>query len=202
MTVVNGYCTLDELKARLDISTTDTADDTKLEVIIQAASRAIDAKTGRRFYATTADETRYYTAEADDVVFTDEIISVTSLLTDDDGTRAYATTWASTDYELEPVNAALDGKPYTRIELAPYSPYTFPEGVRRGIQITGIFGFCTAEAHPDVVREACLIQSARLFKRKDAPFGVVGSPELGQLQPLNKLDPDVELMLQGVTRLI
>lgn len=55
MTVVNGYCTLDELKARLDISTTDTADDTKLEVIIQAASRAIDAKTGRRFYATTAD---------------------------------------------------------------------------------------------------------------------------------------------------
>ena len=202
MAVVNGYCTLDEIKARLDISTTDTADDTKLEVIVQGVSRSIDAMTGRRFYSTTDDETRYYTADDPEYLFTDDIIAVTTLHTDSDGVRSYATTWTSTDFDLEPINGTLDGKPYTRIELAPYSPYSFPEGVRRGVRIVGTFGYNTTGSHPDVVREACLIQTARVFKRKDASFGVAGSPELGQQSPLNKLDFDVELMLQGVKRLI
>ena len=202
MTITNGYCSLEDLKARLDISTSDTADDAILEVIIQAASRSIDAMTGRRFYSTTDDEIRYYTAEANDVLYTDEILSITTLKTDDDGDRTYEYTWSTDDYDLLPYNATIDGRPYTRIELAPYGEYRFPAGSPKGVQIVGKFGFCATGSHPDVVREACMIQSARIWKRKDAPFGVVGSPELGQLQPLNKLDPDVELLLLGVKRLI
>ena len=200
MSITNGYCSLTEIKDRLDI--TDTDDDTKLEVIVQAVSRSIDALTGRRFYSTTADETRVYTAEDSEILFTDEIQTITTLKTDLDGDRTYENTLTTDDYELSPANAALDGKPYTYIEIMPYADYSFPRGVKRGVQIVGTFGYCATGSHPDVVREACLIQSARIFKRKDAPFGVVGSPELGQLQVLSKLDPDVALLLDGVRRVI
>ena len=200
MTITNGYCTLAQIKARLEID--DFKDDSILESVVQGVSRSIDAMTGRRFFSTTADETRYYTADFSDVLYTDDLLSITTLKTDDDGDRTFENTWTTDDYDLLPDNAAVDGKPYTRIELAPYGDYTFPAGTRKGVQIVGRFGYNATDSHPDVVREACLIQSARIFKRKDAPFGVVGSPEMGQLQPLARIDPDVELMLRGVTRLI
>lgn len=200
MTITNGYCTLDEIKARLDISTTDTDDDALLEVIVQAVSRQVDAMTGRRFWATTDDETRYYTPESDDILFTGDLLSITTLKTDDDGDRTYENTWTTDDYDLMPDNAALDGRPYTMIEVTPLGDYDFPLGERKGVQIVGKFGYCATGSHPDVVREACLIQASRIWKRKDAPFGIVGSPELGQLQTINRLDPDVVELLRGVTR--
>lgn len=200
MTITHGYCTLEQAKERLDISTADTADDTILEAVVTAVSRQIDAMTGRRFYSTTADEVRYYTAFFDDVIWVDDLTSVSSLETDADGDRTYETSWSATDYDLCPVNAALDGFPYTYIEAAPLGNYSFPTG-RKGVKLTARFGYCADEAHPDVVREACLIQTARIWKRKDAPFGVTGSAEMGQLQTITRLDPDVELLLQGVRKL-
>ena len=200
MTITNGYCTLAQIKARLDIA--DFQDDAILESVIQGVSRSIDAMTGRRFYSTTADETRYYTAQFGDVLYVDDLLSITTLKTDDDGDKTYENTWTTDDYDLLPDNAALEGRPYTRIDLAAYGDYTFPIGTRKGIQIVGKFGYCATDSHPDVVREACLIQAARIWKRKDAPFGVTGSPEMGQMSPISKIDPDVELLLRGVTRLI
>jgi hypothetical protein len=47
------------------------------------------------------------------------------------------------------------------------------------------------------VRQATLIQATRLFKRKDAPFGVIGSAEMGQLQVVPTIDPDIKLLLAG-----
>lgn len=204
MSISHGYASLDDLKERLDI--TDTDDDYILEAVIEAASRAIDAYTGRRFWSTTAssdDETRYYTAEVDDVLFPDDLQSVTGFWTDEDETRAWSTTWSSTDYELLPYNATLDGHPYTRIELAPDADHDFCAGLRKGVKITGSFGYCAGDDNtPKVVTQACLLQSARLFKRKDAPFGVAGTPELGMLRLESELDPDVRLMLAGVRRVI
>jgi hypothetical protein len=49
-----------------------------------------------------------------------------------------------------------------------------------------------------MVKQACLIQTARWFKRQDAPFGVLGSPEFGNYTRLQAaLDPDVQMMLSG-----
>ena len=49
---------------------------------------------------------------------------------------------------------------------------------------------------PDSIKLACELQATRLFKRKDAAFGVLGSPEFGTFSRLqSKLDPDVELLL-------
>lgn len=69
-------------------------------------------------------------------------------------------------------------------------------------QATGqTFGGEGAEV-PDVIQMATLLQAARFFKRKGAPFGIAGSPEMGsELRLLSRLDPDVELMLFGQRRI-
>lgn len=49
---------------------------------------------------------------------------------------------------------------------------------------------------PDAVKLACLLQASRFFIRKNAPFGVAGSPQDGsEIRLLARLDPDVLVML-------
>lgn len=192
MALTNCYCTLAELQARMSIG--DTVDDVILEQVITGVSRMIDAYTHRRFYAAT--ETRYYTPRRHDSCIVDDLLSVTTVATDDDGTRAWATTWASSDYELMPPNAALDSKPYTVIQTTPAGRYWFPR-VSRGLKIAGSFGY--AATTPAIIREACLLQAARVFKRKDSPFGVAGVGELGVMR-ISTLDPDVKILLSSMIR--
>ena len=192
MTITNGYATLAEARARMGITVSaDTTDDTIIENVIEAVSRLIDNYTGRRFHTTTSDEIRYFTPEHSEYLGTGDIISITTLQTDEDGDRAYEKTWATTDYDFLPYNASLDSKPYTELQITPNGDYAFPSGAK-SVKITGKWGY---SAVPDAINEACLLQTFRLFKRKDAPFGVVGSAELGQLQVIPKLDPDVKLLL-------
>ena len=117
MAITNGYCTAAELKSWLGI--TDATDDTILEVAIESVSRWIDDYCWRRFYKNTEDETRYYTAPSSYYLHTDDIVSITTLKTDDDGDRTYETTWATTDYDLIPYNATVLGVPYTSIVVSP-----------------------------------------------------------------------------------
>ncbi len=197
MAIVNGYTTLSTVKARLGIP--DTADDATLEAIITAVSRWIDRYCGRRFYTTASDETRYYEAAQADRLFMDDIISVTGLATDEDGDGVYETAWAATDYTLEPANAVLDGEPYTAIKTTPNGSYAFPVGVSRGVKVVGKFGYSSTTPAP--VEEACIIQCARIYRRKDAPFGVTGSPEFGNTAVIMRLDWDVRYMLETYRRL-
>lgn len=192
MALTNCYCTLAELQARMDIE--DTADDAILEQVITGVSRHIEQYTHRKFYAAT--ETRYYTPAAEDWCEIDDLLTATTVATDDDGTRAWSTAWAATDYELLPANAATDSEPYTTIETAYNGRYTFPL-LPRGLKIVGSFGYATST--PAVVREACLLQCVRLFKRKDSPFGVAGVGELGVMR-ISTLDPDVKALLAHVVR--
>jgi hypothetical protein len=51
---------------------------------------------------------------------------------------------------------------------------------------------------PPTIKLATQLQASRWLKRRDAPFGIAGSPELGsELRLLAKLDPDVEVLLDG-----
>ena len=54
--------------------------------------------------------------------------------------------------------------------------------------------------YPPQIVEATAIQAARLFRRKDAPFGVIGSPEFGQVSTIAKVDPDVKLLTRRFRR--
>ena len=62
MTAQNGYVTLAELKASLNIAGDDTADDSALASVIERASRAIDGYCGRFFYPLRA--TNYFDTPA------------------------------------------------------------------------------------------------------------------------------------------
>ena len=55
--------------------------------------------------------------------------------------------------------------------------------------------------HDPVAEQAALLQAARLYKRKDAPFGVAGAGALGQVVAISDLDPDVRMMLFPVRRI-
>lgn len=178
MAIVNGYALLTELKAYLDIQ--DADDDAMLELRIDAASRQIDGWCGRVFYTETA--TRTVTTDLPDVVFlADDLISIDTLATDEDRDRVYEVTWDATDYALDPPFRidAIDGR-------------RFPTG-RLGVQITGTWGY--ANEVPQAIIEATLLQATRLYKRKDAPFGIAGSVELGQLQVIGNIDPDVKQLI-------
>ena len=152
MPIVNGYTTLAAIKAVKRIGSSDANDDEFIEDLINAASRYIDNASGRRFHTTTADETRYFSSETGGVVYPGDLLSITTLKTDEDGDRTYEVTWATTDYDLLPDNAALNGRPYVSIELAPNGRYSFPTQ-RRSVQIVGKFGFSTTA--PADIAKAC-----------------------------------------------
>lgn len=194
------YCTLEELKARLwpTGATADTVEDTSLASVITAASREIDNYCGRRFYTTATDETRYFSTEDPEYLFLDDdLISVTSLKTDNDGDGTYEETWATTDYRMEPVNAALGGRPYTWITLKPQGVRAFTT-IRHAVQIVGKFGYATTAPTP--IKEACILHCIRLFRRKDAPFGVLGPTEMGQVLTIPSVDPDIRRILDSYRR--
>jgi hypothetical protein len=157
--ITNGYATLDEFKDRLSETELEANpdDDTVIMDMIESASRLFDSLTFRRFYSTSADETRYFAASSPERVFTDDIISVTSIKLDIDYDRTYETTLAATDYIMCPDNAALNGEPYTYIEKDPLGNYSFPRH-RRGMEIVGKFGFCLAAPKDvtDAVLDICM----------------------------------------------
>lgn len=186
MTITNGYVTRNDFKERVTID--DHLDDDKLDNIITAASRLVDDVCGRRFYAAT--ETRYYTPDDGNYLRVDDLLSVTTLKTDEDGDRTYEVTWATTDYDLMPLNATLDGWPYMSIETTPDGDNPFPI-LAKSVELKGSFGF--ASTTPPAIQEACVLATHRLLKRADTPLGVSAAAALGQMQVLIRelgSDPD------------
>lgn len=184
MAITNGYATLDELKSRLDV--TNGNHDAKLEQIIEAASRQIDGWTARTFYVEEG-VTRTVTADEGDVLLLDrDLIALDGIATDEDGDRVYEISWDVSQVEFD------GDPPYQALYLVPLASRFFPLG-RNRVQVTGDWGYSATV--PDAIREACLLVAARYFKRKDAPFGVAGSADHGQLLTLPGMDPDVKQLI-------
>lgn len=201
------YCTAAELKTHLRI--TDTDDDTPLGISITAASRAVDHACNRQFGQTSPAAARYYTWEGGEMpvqhsrygyremLEIDDLMSTTNLVVkgdyDDDG--VYETTLTAAAANLYPWNAAANGRPWTHLVLSANEAFpTLP----RAVEITALWGW---SAVPTLVKQATLVQAARFFSRRNSPFGIAGSPELGsELRLLARLDPDVAQMLGTVAR--
>ena len=164
-----------------------------LENIVEAVSRWIDAYCGRIFYVTSS-ETRVYTPITSHLVVTDDIVTITSVKLDI-GARTYPTTMASTDYDTLPYNTAATVTPIMGLTLTPNSAYSFYPSISKSVQIVGTFGVSASCTWLEQVREACEIQCARIYKRKDAPFGVTGMNALGQNTIISDLDADVKALL-------
>jgi hypothetical protein len=178
------YCSVEELKSRLGI--TDTVDDFELQLAVEAASRSIDEMCGRYFWRGSG--TRTYVPQSIYGQQIDDLVSVTTFKTDSTGNGTYDQTWTQgTDYALTvswgQYNTGAKGEtwPYNGFTiLGPqFIPYVWPWSHQDRIQIVGVFGW---PAVPLAVRQATLIAAADLFKLKDAPFGVLGSPDLGMMR--------------------
>jgi hypothetical protein len=199
VTIPNAYISLAQFKVSFFPATSqgDTADDATIAGAIGAVSRMIDDYCGRQFFAGSAGETRYFSPSDLRICYTDDLVSITEVATDDGLNRTFSNVWATTDWEYGPRNASAHGRPYTWIQVTPNGNNAFP-GWRDSVRIKATYGWSTVPAQ---VQQACLIQSLRLFKRKDAPFGVMGTAEMGQLMVIPKLDPDIVTLLRGVRRL-
>jgi hypothetical protein len=188
-----SYASLSEFKAAVGI--TDSTDDGALQSVLDATDTLIDLYCDRKTGFGTATETRYYTAEDYEYVLTDDLVSVTTLQTDDDANGTYETTWTSgTDYVLAPRNAALDGFPYTEIDTSVTWPRNFPKDVYLGVKVVGVFGFPSV---PAAVKQAEIIQAGAVWNSRTAPFGVIGSADLGGILRMSRaLHPEAALILE------
>lgn len=187
-----NYVTADEAKEYLRIPAADTADDVRLGLDVAAASRAIDRATNRQFGKLEAAAVRYYTAEYDCdrgwFVTIDDLQDLTGVEVTSSGNTI-------TDYRLAPLNAAGDGRPFTELV---FGSTVRPATSYGGVSVLASFGW---SAVPDTIKDAALLQTARFFKRSDAPFGVAGSPESGsEMRLLAKVDPDVAVMVSDYVR--
>lgn len=180
-TLQTGYCTVEEIKARLGI--TSTADDFELRGAVDAVSRQIDAYCDRWFYRAT--QTRTYAPADLYTVPVDDLVSVTSLATDASGDGTFETTWATSDFQLLPTNApsGAEARPYTMIRAvgARYMPVYWAGPLARAerVQVVGVWGW---PAVPAAVRQAARVLASEMFKLKDAPFGVAGFGDFGPVR--------------------
>ncbi len=189
MAIVNGYCSLAEIKASARI--TDSVDDSLLELAVESASRMVDSYTQRYFYnAGTA--TRLFVPQDSYVAEIDDLITLTTLQTSDGDD--FGTTWAAKDYQLEPLNGNVDGltgHPATRIRAVDDFIFNVLDG-EATVRVVGVWGW---SAVPIAVKQATIIQAARIFKRNDSPLGIAGFGEMGAVRVGVQLDPDVKHLI-------
>lgn len=196
---MTDYCTVAELKSSDHLNVIDGDSDVVLGDIIGAVSNWIDSVTGRLF-GVTAVETRYFTSTDSRILFCDDISTATGLViqTDDDADGTFENTWAANDYTLRPYNPK-NGWPYEAIEVNYYGARTFPRH-KRGVKIQAAFGFA---AVPDPIKQACLLQSERLFKRMATPLGSSGMSAVGEVRlQIPAADGDVKALLEPFMRLM
>lgn len=173
MAITNGYITLATLKTELQID--DGLDDARLELSISAASRQIDAHSGRVFWLESGAATRFYNVAEPMVADVLDIASRTGLVVsiDEDDDGGFSTTLTeTTDFILEPLNAEYltPIQPWDRITMV--DNYRFPMKRRPGLRVTAVHGY---PAVPDAVSSACLIQAKNIYK-------VTGSGVFGSMQ--------------------
>lgn len=183
------YITVAQLKAYKTIG--DTVDDVELATAITAASRAIDLDCNRQFGNVASPVERFYAASFNGrlgrwTVPIDDLQTTVGLVV-----KVGATT--VTDYVLEPRNAVADGLAWTRLVFGPNAE-AYPscdDGYQASA--TASWGW---SAIPTAVVQACKIQADRFAVRRNSPFGVAGSPDLGnELRLLARVDPDVAVSL-------
>jgi hypothetical protein len=200
--MAQDYVTAGELKATLELTGESFADD-DIGVAITAASRAVDHSCDRRFWADSdANQIRYYTPTSSVVLQIDDLVTLTALATDDQGDQTFTQTWTvNTDVFLEPLNAAADAEPYTRLCTNPArSSLYFPVQYGRSVRVTGKFGWA---AVPASATQATTIIAGRLLKRaRETPMGVVmaGVGFDGAAIRIASQDPDVVMLLSPLRR--
>jgi hypothetical protein len=193
--VTNGYCTPTDLQSRFNLDGDEN--DPLFINAINAASRWIDKYCARSFFDVVTPAARVFRAKHCDAIEVDDFSTTTGLIvaTDSGDNGTYGTTWTvTTDFVVEPANGVVDGLtgvPYHVIRSV--GGRRFPvTGRRNRIQVTARWGWAEI---PSAVEDACMIQAAHLFRRKDTPDGIAGAADFGVVRVSRFVDPDVEMLL-------
>jgi len=166
------YCTPEQLKSGTGIS--DNLDDREILDACRSVSRWIDGHCNRVFARRSltwlVDACGYYQVKVPDLV------SVTTLKTDNDADGVFETTWTTADYELQPVNAALEVEPQPYTSIAAVGSLLFPVRTSRlgrppRAQIVGVFGWPSL---PSGVSTAAGLLATDYLNAGGMKFGVMG----------------------------
>ena len=210
------YTTPAELRDHIEKSLGDK--DTVLEMVIEAASRAIDNYCNRPdgFVALSVATARVYAGSGGGVQRIDEAVAVTLVEVKRSVDDSAYVSWAAADWLAfsGDVNSPnFNGTPYEFLMAAPGGTYTyFTGGATSGrsgfrpdvlsvrgaptVRVTAKWGY--AVDIPPAVRQACIIQAARLLKRGEGAYAdATGSADFGELQFRRRLDPDAEFLLKN-----
>jgi len=200
MAITNGYATLTEIKNYMSIS--DSTDNDLLENLVESASRSIDRIANRRFYLDATASARLYRAYSNIFVYVDDIGTTSNLVVavDENGNGTYSKTLTlNTDYILDPLTSQSLNRPFTQLTMVsnteswPIFPGLTSNGLRPGVQVTARWGWPSV---PDDLNMACLILTADLYKRKDAPGGILGLGDLGVVR-MSPIGRDVTAMVRA-----
>lgn len=194
-----AYCTDTELESWIQDGS--GANSAELLLAIEAASRSVDKATNRQFGLVASAEDRYYTAEYDRrlrrwVIEIDDLMTATGLEINVDLDSDGIYDDEIDNYDLTPINASANSRPWTQIIVDPESA-NLPTNALNGVKVTARYGWTTV---PDTIKLATMIQASRLFARRNAPFGVAGNPEVGEMRLLEKLDVDLMTSVQSYVR--
>lgn len=169
------YCTIEALKSSFKDSR--STDDLEYHSACFAASRAMEQYCQRTFYRTTETRTLIPTSmyRVELPAFHD-LVSVTTVRTDDDGDGTFEATWAASDYQLlcldntPNINAAPEPRPYSKIKAIGTRNFPvlnmMPRSRLDRVEVTGVWGW---QQVPWAIKKAAEIVAAETFKLKDAP---------------------------------
>lgn len=186
------YCTPEQLKSRVGIA--DNVDDREILGACRSVSRWIDEYCDRVFARRTVTiplaPCGYYSLQ------TPDLVSVTTLKTDDDGDGVYETTWLTSDYELQPVGADVQLQPQPYTSIAAVGTRLFPvttsrTGRRYRAQAAVVAGWPSL---PAPIAEAAGLLATDYLAAAGMKFGVMGFDGYAiraRMNPLalTKLDP-------------
>jgi hypothetical protein len=182
VTITHGYATVLEFKDHLQDNRLDDNDEA-VERVIEAASRIIDGATQRRFWADEFPSSRLFRATPYTALFVDDYVELVSVTPETD-IGVLGTAYPSTDYRAGPLNAAVQGWPYSHIEGS------FSSWWSNMISVEAVWGWPSV---PKAITQACLMMSARLYKRREAINGTLGFDEFALR--LSNTDPDVASLI-------
>lgn len=168
----DSYITTTQLGTYLGINmaVVDATRDTKLTSAVGAASSTIEDHCRRQFNTDGEVSTRYFKPTSAHLVIVDDFYDVDTLVIQRRpiGDEEWQTPWTFPNFELEPMNGVVNGRPgwpFRRIVL-PY--WTFLWSIDR-LKIQATWGWPSV---PTSVVQAALIIGAQYYKLSDAPLGV------------------------------
>jgi hypothetical protein len=206
------YGTVAQLVARTNLLGALTiSQETTMEEILEAASRAIDRFCRREteFVDTGVATVQYFTADGKNYLRVPQYLEIDEVAVKSSITATEFTVWTKESSYLagdgdwygahgDPDNPVF-APPGNLIIVSPTGSYAvFPDGDGAPVvKVTAVWGF--SDAVPADIREACLMQAARWMKQFQGSMSTeLGTVDLGAIQYRRRLSSDVcQILIDG-----